>query len=329
MARVGGWGMAWSSRIRGIVAGAVLGIALVARTAMANGLPVQEVRHPAGGLVPDDNTPVGVAHETLTFDFRGASPNGHVWLPWVTASYELENPSPVAQRLTVAFLYLDQAGVGGLPEAAGEGERGLVITWRGQSLPLEVTDPPAAVLEELRGTELHWLDPATGQRYAVHPVDAAGTIKAAVASLDIEPGGGGLLEVRFRQPYAGCDQCNRRLGKPIWHYTYLLRPARHWAHFGSLTIRVLAPGGMAVATEPALEPAGEGVWEKTFASLPPGDLHVSIRPPGVPWAPWAGLAVVAVAGAAAWVARGRLRHRPPGDGAGRAMGVTGGSHRPG
>lgn len=274
---------------------------------MANGLPVQEIGNPVGVLVPDDKTPVGVAHETLTFDFRGASPNGHVWLPRVTASYELENPSEVTQRLTVAFLYLDTAGLGSLPEPVVEGERGLEISWRGRSLPLEVTDPPAAVVASLRGTELHWLDPATGRRYAVHPVQDAEVIKAAVASLDIEPRGDGLLEVRFRQPYSGCDQCNRRIGKPIWHYTYLLRPARYWAFFGSLTIRVLAPPGMALGTEPALERTGDGVWEKTFSSLPPGDLHLSIRPPGFAWAPWVGLAVVVIAGVAAWAVRLRVR----------------------
>ncbi|HEY8394590.1 MAG TPA: hypothetical protein VIK92_07335, partial [Thermaerobacter sp.] len=117
--------MSWSLRITGLLAGVILSLGLAAKAAWANGLPIQQVRGAAGVWVPDDRTPVGVRHETLTFDFRGASPNGHVWLPRVTASYDLVNPSQVTQRLTVAFLYLDPAGLDGLPDPLVEGERGL------------------------------------------------------------------------------------------------------------------------------------------------------------------------------------------------------------
>lgn len=204
-------------------------------------------------------------------------------------------------------MYLDPAGLDGLPDPLVEGERGLEISWQGELLPLEVTEPPAAVAARLRGVELHWLDPATGRRYAVHPLQDSQVLRAAVTSLEIGPRGHGRLEVRFRQPYSGCDRCNRRIGGPIWHYTYLLQPARHWAFVESLTIRVLAPPGMAVASEPALDRAGGGTWEKTFSSLPPGDLHLSIRSPGLGWVPWAGLAILVVAGVATWAARRRVR----------------------
>lgn len=279
---------------------------LPARPAAANGLPVRITREPASILVPHEATPVGVAGEVLTFDFRDASPNGFVWYPEVIASYALFNPSAEKQHVTVAFLYLDTWGDG--PPLA-DGFEGMRVTWQGEPLPLSTALARREVRGDVWSGELHWLDPVTGERYAVHPVHQGAIVRAAVASFDVDAGGEGVLEVRYRQEDSGCDQCNRWIGHPIWHYTYLLQPARHWAFFESLTIRVLVPAGMALAAEPPLEPQGDGVWEAAFDGLPEGDLHLSIRPPGHTAqvaAAWSALLAAAVL-PAAWLLRRRLR----------------------
>lgn len=297
-----------------LVQGAVLGIlALVAlvvclaRPVLANGLPVRFLRDPASILAPHEATPVGVVREVLTFDFREATLNGHQWYPEVVASYHLRNPSGETQRVTVAFLYLDRWAGDGPPVV--EGLAGMFLSWQGEPLTVSLVSPPPQVGADLWTREFHWLDPATGRRYDVRPVRQGAPIRAAVAAFDVDARGEGVLEVRYRQEDSGCDQCNRWIGEPIWHYTYLLQPARHWAFFETLTVRVIVPPGMALAAEPSLRPQGGGVWEASFDGLPEGDLHLSIRPPGHTAevaAAW-GTALVVAVGPVAWVLIRRRR----------------------
>ncbi|HEX6988640.1 MAG TPA: hypothetical protein VF282_04170, partial [Bacillota bacterium] len=192
--------MARGAGRRGTAAAALtLGVLVSAlcfgRPAWANGLPVQYVGHRASILVPHEATRVGVAREVLTFDFRDASPNGYVQYPEVVASYHLLNPSGDAQRVAVAFLYLD----GGGGPSVVEDVEGVDMTWQEEPLAVSVLPPPQQVAADVWPREHHWLDPATGQRYAVRPVHQGELLRAAVSTFHVEAGGGGVLKVRYRQ----------------------------------------------------------------------------------------------------------------------------------
>jgi len=267
-------------------------------TALANAGPVKAVYGPAGIVLACDATEVGVVSEALTFDFRHlASDGSHDFAPRVTVKYRLKNPSPVDETLTIAFFYLDAGGV-------SEG-RDFAVAWNGRELnetleEYSLEGPVTPFTSKFRrfyfqhkltgnpgfdsphgdteNVEMVWLKPESGNQYASHKV-LGDQPKFTLFENTVPSGQQGQLEVTYHQDRSGYDERYRFVGVPIFHYTYLLHPARNWAFFEDLTIRVMAPPGMEVATKPRLDSSEPGVLERTFHGLPEGDLHISVRPP--------------------------------------------------
>ncbi len=264
---------------------ALLILAVFASIAQSNSLP-KTVRHgPTGALLPGRETAVGVVEERLFFDFGAADSENVIVRPNVTVEYVLQNPSGQDETLEVAFYYLEGVVFPYDPK--------FTVIWMGRekTVNLETVPPgaPAPPLpsfshelagrEELGELEIHWLDPRTGEVYEKQAVTTT-ALAATVFTLTVGAGEQGTLQVKYRQSSSGFD----RSVAPTWHYTYLLSPARRWAFFKALTIRVQAPFGAAVVTEPKLERIGgrrTGVQERRFDGLPEGELHISVRSPAI------------------------------------------------
>ena len=237
----------------------------------ANGLPVTLQHSPSAMIVPNANTGIEVLAEELTFDFRSSAPSDT--LPLVTAKYQLKNRLPKEEQLQIAFLYLEQAN-------------DLRVTWNGQEIPLTVSGPdfpegwlPPQGLASSGGIEAHWLDPVTGKVYLKKTIFANG-LHASLFPLTMAAGSEGVLSVSYHQSSTACDRCNDRKNR-IYHFTYLLSPARYWAAFEDLTIQVIGPKNYSIATEPELAADriedGHPVLTGHFTGLPPGEFHLSIK----------------------------------------------------
>ncbi|WP_040393060.1 hypothetical protein [Effusibacillus pohliae] len=238
----------------------------------ANGLPVSLESSPSAMLVPDANSKIEVVAEELTFDFRPpAAPSDAS--PLVTAKYRLKNPSPQAAPLKVAFLYLKPAA-------------DIKATWNGQDVPMQPPGPdmpqgwqPPQGLESINRIDTRWLNPSTGETYANKTVYANG-LHTALFPLTVAGGSEGELVVTYHQEATACDACNDSR-KRMYHFTYLLSPAGYWSSFQNLSIRVIAPPNLAIATQPQLDvrETGEGgrILSGYFSSLPDSEFFVSVH----------------------------------------------------
>lgn len=244
------------------------------QTIYANGMPVTLQSSPSAMFVPTANSQTEVVSEELTFDFRNSAYNKTFYGPWVTARYNLKNPSAKNEQLTVAFLYLKEV-------------HNIKAFWDGKEVQInpssEASFPPGwqppKGFPPNSGFESHWLNPSTGEVYTVKttPIDRS---HAALISIELPADSTGELLVQFRQDLTACDQCNT--SRPFVHYTYLLSPARYWSSFRELTVKVIAPPWHDIATEPRLTPERSGldgyqVFSSHYSSLPQGEFHITIR----------------------------------------------------
>jgi hypothetical protein len=223
-------------------------------------------------LVPDANSKMEVVSEELTFDFRQpAAPSDAS--PLVTAKYRLKNPSSEEVPLKVAFLYLKPAA-------------DIKATWNGQDVPVQPPGPdmpqgwqPPQGLQSVNRIDTDWLNPSTGETYAKKTVYANG-LHTALFPLTVAAASEGELVVTYHQEPTACDACNDSR-KRINHYTYLLSPARYWTSFGDLTVRVIAPSDLLIATEPQLQDEetqeGNRILSRHFTRLPDGEFYISVH----------------------------------------------------
>jgi hypothetical protein len=201
---------------------------LTAAPAAANSAPPRWAGDKPGVVLPGSTSQVHVTGETLRFvladDLKTAD---------VTAHYDMENRGPALTGFPVVFVIQDVAA----------GDRTVAVTWNGQPVtaaPISQHELSAAQAEEMNKA---WtamdtvIDPVTAQRYDFNSFGSA-AMRYVQFALDLPAQGKGALEVSFQQA-AGTDRT--RHVNEIFHYQYLLLPARGWASFGPLEIAVKAP----------------------------------------------------------------------------------------
>jgi hypothetical protein len=210
---------------------------------------------PAGGL-----RDVFIEHETLRLDLRALAKGEPV--P-VEAAYRVRNDGP-ARAVELLFVAdglargatsvtVDGRTVAATPGAAGA----LPPGWR----------PPATT-------------PAFGSAGATLPYRSRreGTLSFRVR-LPV-----GRHEIRVRYPAEATAYSVNEL-TPVWQLGYVLGPAREWGGFGGMEVRVEAPHGWRVRTEPALKREGDalvGSWN----GLPADALSLSAQQPEPAAGPW-------------------------------------------
>ncbi|MFZ5827351.1 MAG: hypothetical protein ACOY94_23880 [Bacillota bacterium] len=237
--------------------------------AAANGGPPQVGGDMAGVVLPARSSTVHVLKEWLRFqvsdDFEEAQ---------VTARYQLENRGE-AVTLPVVFVVQDFGHRREVP----------VITWNGEPrsvLPLSTTSLDPAQQELMRkawGGESEVVDPVSGERYVLEdyrgqPVgDEDGRLSFYRFELVLGAGEGGMLEVTYTQQ-AGYDRA--RYVHRVYHYQYLLLPARGWASFGGLEIEVeAAPARRAYFASSLPLTWSDGAYRASLPGLPEQNLLFS------------------------------------------------------
>lgn len=236
-----------------------LAVCLAPGVARANALPVRKEAVATGMVVAADNVPVAILREELTIHLGLPPRGGGAWdaEARVRAVYRLENRSRERQELEVAFL--------------GWGQGSRTADWQvrlaGKTLPVR-DDPSPAV----PGFTPPWpgLDPFTGELYRPRH-STVGTPRAVFFPLVLEAGERADLEVSY---VGRCGYDARRYVNPVFHFSYLLSPARHWADFGYLEVRVRVPQGVRVASNLPLS-YGQGDFVGTFGDLPGEELTVA------------------------------------------------------
>lgn len=243
------------------------------------------VGEPAGGL-----RDVFIEHEALRFDLRPLAKGRPVW---VEAVYRVRNDGP-ARALDLLFV------ANGLARGATS------VTVDGH--PVSATPGAAGALPPT------WRAPATTPGF---DFDTSGS------TLAYEPRGEGTLSFRVQLP-AGRHQIRVRYPAeasvhsvnrltPVWQLGYVLAPARDWGGFGGMEVRVEAPQGWQVLTEPALRQEG-GALVGAWNHLPADALSISSKKPEPPADPWyllwfvltgAGLAGIGWAGRKLGISLGR------------------------
>lgn len=233
-------------------------------SARANSAPMSDFGDLGGLLIPDSSTQIHVTGELLRFELRDGLGEAAV-----TARYTMENRGGAVSGLPVAFVMF---------AASGGGAVGPAITWNGA--PLAVTEqvvgginsPDMPVdLAALWDVATPDLDPVTGETY-YEGVRGKGGLRFARFALSMPPGGTGVLEVQYTQ--ASAYDRSRYL-HPIEHYRYLLLPARHWASFGPLEIRVRVPGE-AYWTSNLNFVLENGEYVARYPGLPEENLYFSV-----------------------------------------------------
>jgi hypothetical protein len=264
------------ARLALLLAAATLALPTPARGNMAN--PVRagaRVGEPAAGLEH-----LFVRGERLSVDLRPLAGGGEAR---VEAVYDLRNDG--AAR-TVSLVFVADALV----------ERGSGVWMDGRPVaatPSETTDLPPSWRPPAATPGLDGREPLG---YAV--ADRAGEL---AFSLTFTPGEH-QVRVRYRaRPTA------HSAGSPavFWQLAYVLAPARSWAGYGGLAVRIQLPAGWHAAVTPAMRRQGDalvGSWSR----LPADAIAITAQAPvGSGAGQWTVLVVVALAALAlcAWLAR--------------------------
>lgn len=88
---------------------------------------------------------------------------------------------------------------------------------------------------------------------------------------------GGSRQISVQYPMSG-EMNAEKTAKPVYSYGYLLDPAKNWAGFRNLSIRVVPPqkAPYLVRSSLPMTRSQEGAYSAKFASLPGGDLTFSL-----------------------------------------------------
>jgi hypothetical protein len=235
--------------------------------------PGMAVGEPAAGLEK-----LTVLRERLTIDLRPLA-GGEAAV--VAAVYRVRNDGP-ARQVPLVFVADGLAprgsGVwldGGRIDASAGGAEGIPSQWQ----------PPAAT-------------PRPGGGHLEYHTRGQGTLRFVL------PFSPGEHEVRvvYRAQAAAYSGDSPAV---FWQLGYVLAPAKDWAGFGGLDVRVLLPRGWRAAAQPALERRGDvlvGAWSR----LPADGLALTVQAPaGGGAGHWVVLALLAAAGLALCLFAGR------------------------
>ena len=199
-------------------------------SALANSAPPRYDGGKSGVLLPGESSQVHVLNESLSFDLAES-----LSAATVTARYTMENRGEALRDFPVLFVIQDRDGY--------EGERPVTVTWNGQMLPVTLLgeqEAAGAKAEEVRqawGAMEATFDPVTGAFYT-EPFYGTPGLSYLQFPLNLAAGAGGVLETYH---HAAAED-RTRYAHRLYHYHYLLSPAKGWASFGPVEIRIKAPG---------------------------------------------------------------------------------------
>jgi hypothetical protein len=210
---------------------------------------------PAGGL-----RDVVIEHETLRLDLRPLAQGKPVL---VDAAYRVRNDGP-ARAIDLLFV----------ANGLARGATGVTVDGR----PVPSTPGSAGALPP------SWRAPAS-----TPALDSAG------GTLPYAPRGEGTLSFRVQLP-AGRHEIRVRYPAeataysvndltPVWQLGYVLAPAREWGGFGGLEVRVEAPRGWRVLSDPALRREGNA-WVGAWNRVPADAIAISAQKPEPASGPW-------------------------------------------
>lgn len=225
----------------------MLALLLVLLTpAAANSAPTRLDGVGGSALEVDENCPVTVSAETLTFRIDGEGDYGQLSAQ-VTAVYQMENPTDEALIVPMAFYLEERKG------QVGEGldPNEVSITADGQALSF------------------------TQQEAECDDPDRTRT----ALTYTVEFPAGGSREVAVSYPSLSYSV---REGTTHWQhtFTYLLSPAQHWAEFGTLDVEISTPeeSPYIIDSTLPLEETGERHYTARFDGLPEGELEFTLYP---------------------------------------------------
>lgn len=226
----------------------LLALLLVLLTpASANSGPTRSDGDGGSALEVDEDCPVTVTAEQLTFDIGGEGSWSGLTAQ-VEAVYQMENPTDEPLPVQMTF-YLEQYRTYGIEGAETLDTEGFSITADG--VPVEFACAKAEAEDTDRFALTYTVDfPARGRR-----------------------------EVAVSYP-------SRGLGRSDWTshwrhtFTYLLSPARHWADFGTLDVTITTPESSPYVIQSSLplEEVGERTYTAHFDGLPEGELTFTLYP---------------------------------------------------
>ncbi len=238
---------------------------------LANGLAVSLSGDYLGTIVPATGTPVSIESEDLSIRFEESN---DIFLPiWmradVSVTYQLRNPTDDTLVLNILFV--------------GDFVKGNRLTLDGKTLPFTAEADRVSLLS-LDALDISasftWLDPWTNKPYPLPERARRDSLDAIPFTLELTPG---THELRVEMENAlGMDQ-ERYLNR-VFHLTYLLHPAKYWAHFGDLTIQVELPHDRyRLASSLPLSRVDTRNWATALKGLPEQDLHLSVVPTSGMW----------------------------------------------
>ena len=201
-----------------------------------------------GPLMAEGPTDVRVDSEELSFkltaDLSAAD---------VTATYHMTNGGAAASSGEVAFVYVIGEEMRGDPQALQ---------------PPRITIDGAAV--EFRAITDPDQQTARGSTWTKLPNQDLGWL---VFTLDFAPGQKRVVEVRY--PHLASLDLAEHVN-PSFAYRYLLSPAKSWASFGALRLRVQVPAQTELLSSTiALQRNGE-VYQADLTGLPEGELTFEV-----------------------------------------------------
>lgn len=296
-----------------------LTIGLMPATAHANAGPPRVGGDTGGPLLPGKSDQVHVVREVLRFDLHPDLSQATV-----TARYRLANRGPALDDQPFVFVVQD----------AGD-RANLTASWQGEPVPVRMewgqfAEDELAEMANAWTTVEVWMDPVTGQPYT--PGDFAGrdpVLRYFLFSLDLPAGAEGELVVTYDH-VAAWDRT--RYAYRVHQYHYLLLPARGWASFGPLEIRVAAPEGSRYYFAGNLDFRREGSeYVAEYPGLPDTNLAFAVMnrsglflgPRPAPYY-WLGFALVLVLATAIGAGIGWVAGRLPGRGWAVGVGTLGG-----
>jgi hypothetical protein len=234
--------------------------------ASANSAPPRWFGDTGGLVFPGSTDTIAVVREELRFDLTDDLGSAQV-----TARYDLGNQGGDLKEFPVIFV---------LQDANGHREEPPVVTLNGKPVASALLSTEKLTAEQQDLMAKAWsasdqvVDPVTGERYSTKDFFGKPEVQYTQFALDLTGGAAGMLEVSYRH-HPASDK-NRSI-HPIYHYQYLLLPAKGWAAFGPLELRVKAPApdqAYFASTLPMQYQDGE--YRASFSGLPDQNLAFSL-----------------------------------------------------
>lgn len=232
---------------------------------LANSAPPRTYGDKPGVLVPGASHQVHINREDLQFVLTN---NGYA--ANVTARYEMENRGGALTDFPVAFAL----------QGNGGSQHDLNVTWNGKPLSVILRETGGLSDEQRREMDQAWtamdfvVDPVSGESRKFQGAFGHNLLSLGLFNLSMDAGAKGTLEVT----YEGRAAMDRTVyAYPVYHFQYLLLPARSWASFGPLEIRVQGADPKATFFKSNLPfTYQDGEWRASFNGLPDQNLAFSV-----------------------------------------------------